>query len=135
MPWELTNTFPSWGMSYGRGAREIVAASPQVYTLNPPDVINYISSHDNQTLFDNNQYKIPMATTMFDRVRVNNLGMALVGLAQGIPFFHAGDDILRSKSFDNRRSASKRRWIRRLRLRRILGYFLFTRNVVFSWAG
>jgi pullulanase/glycogen debranching enzyme len=73
---------------------------PAGYTLNPPDVINYISSHDSQTLFDNNQYKIPMATTMFDRVRVNNLGMALVGLAQGIPFFHAGDDILRSKSFD-----------------------------------
>jgi pullulanase len=41
-----------------------------------------------------------MATTMADRVRINNLGMALVGLAQGIPFFHAGDDILRSKSFD-----------------------------------
>jgi pullulanase len=73
---------------------------PAGYTLNPPDVINYISSHDSQTLFDNNQYKIPMATTMFDRVRVNNLGMALIGLAQGIPFFHAGDDILRSKSFD-----------------------------------
>ena len=67
------------------------------YTLDPPDVINYISAHDNQTLFDNNQYKIPMATTMADRARINNLGMALVGLAQGIPFFHAGDDILRSK--------------------------------------
>ena len=73
---------------------------PAGYTSDPPDVINYISAHDNQTLFDNNQYKIPMATTMADRVRINNLGMALVGLAQGIPFFHAGDDILRSKSFD-----------------------------------
>ena len=73
---------------------------PAGYTSDPPDVINYISAHDNQTLFDNNQYTIPMATTMADRVRINNLGMALVGLAQGIPFFHAGDDILRSKSFD-----------------------------------
>jgi hypothetical protein len=35
---------------------------------------------------------------MADRVRVNNLGMAIVLLSQGVPFFHAGDDILRSKS-------------------------------------
>ena len=83
-----------------KGAQLKYGGQPAGYTLNPPDVINYISAHDNQTLFDNNQYKIPMATTMADRVRVNNLGMALVGLAQGIPFFHAGDDILRSKSFD-----------------------------------
>ena len=41
-------------------------------------MINYISAHDNQTLFDNNQYKIPIATTMADRVRINNLGMALI---------------------------------------------------------
>jgi pullulanase-type alpha-1,6-glucosidase len=82
------------------GSQLNYGGQPAGYTLDPPDVINYISAHDNQTLFDNNQYKIPMATTMADRVRVNNLGMALVGLAQGIPFFHAGDDILRSKSFD-----------------------------------
>jgi len=82
------------------GAQLNYNGQPAGYTLNPPDVINYISAHDNQTLFDNNQYKIPMATTMADRVRINNLGLALVALAQGIPFFHAGDDILRSKSFD-----------------------------------
>jgi pullulanase len=82
------------------GAQLNYNGQPAGYTLDPPDVINYISAHDNQTLFDNNQYKIPMATTMADRVRINNLGLALVALAQGIPFFHAGDDILRSKSFD-----------------------------------
>jgi pullulanase len=82
------------------GAQLNYNGQPAGYTLDPPDVINYVSAHDNQTLFDNNQYKIPMATTMADRVRINNLGMALIGLAQGIPFFHAGDDILRSKSFD-----------------------------------
>ena len=82
------------------GAQLNYGDQPAGYTLDPPDVINYISAHDNQTLFDNDQYKIPMGTTMADRVRVNNLGIALVGLAQGVPFFHAGDDVLRSKSFD-----------------------------------
>ncbi len=83
------------------------------YSRDPTDVINYISAHDNQTLFDNNQYKLPIETKMSDRVRVNNLGLALIGLAQGIPFFHAGEDILRSKSFD-RNSYNSGDWFNRL---------------------
>jgi pullulanase len=83
------------------------------YSLDPGEVINYISAHDNQTLFDNNQYKLPVGTAMNDRVRVNNLGLALVALAQGIPFFHAGDDTLRSKSFD-RNSYNSGDWFNRL---------------------
>ncbi len=83
------------------------------YGQDPIDVINYISAHDNQTFFDNNQYKLPIGTGMSDRVRVNNLGLALVGLAQGIPFFHAGDDLLRSKSFD-RNSYNSGDWFNRL---------------------
>ena len=76
-----------------KGAELKYNNQPAGYSKDPPDVINYISAHDNQTLFDINQYKIPMETTMSDRVRINNLGVALVGLAQGIPFFHAGDDM------------------------------------------
>jgi pullulanase/glycogen debranching enzyme len=34
------------------------------------------------------------------RARVCGLCHALVTLAQGIPFIHAGDDLLRSKSLD-----------------------------------
>ena len=97
------------------GAQLNYNGQPAGYTLDPPDVINYISAHDNQTLFDNNQYKIPMATTMADRVRVNDLGLALVALAQGIPFFHAGDDLLRSKSFD-KNSYNSGDWFNKLDL-------------------
>ena len=86
---------------------------PAGYTKNPADVVNYVSAHDNQTLFDINQYKTPMGTTMADRVRINNLGISLVGLSQGIPFFHAGDDTLRSKSFD-RNSYNSGDWFNRL---------------------
>lgn len=71
------------------------------YTLGPADVVNYISAHDNTTLFDNDQYKLPSSTSMADRVRVNSLGVAIVALSQGVPFFHAGDELLRSKSFDS----------------------------------
>ncbi len=70
------------------------------YTSDPQEIINYAAAHDNETLFDVNQYKLPLATRTADRVRVQNLGNSLVALAQGVPFFHAGQDILRSKSMD-----------------------------------
>jgi pullulanase len=95
------------------GAQLNYNGRPAGYGQDPIDVINYISAHDNQTLFDNNQYKLPITTTMADRLRVNNLGLALVALAQGMPFFHAGDDTLRSKSFD-RNSYNSGDWFNRL---------------------
>jgi pullulanase-type alpha-1,6-glucosidase len=73
---------------------------PAGYALDPQEHIAYASAHDNETLFDAIQYKLPFSTTPDQRVRVNNLGIDLVMFSQGIPFFHAGDDLLRSKSLD-----------------------------------
>lgn len=70
------------------------------YTQDPSETINYIEAHDSETFFDMIQYKAPLNTSMADRVRMQNLGNSLVLLAQGIPFLHAGQDMLRSKSFD-----------------------------------
>ena len=73
---------------------------PAGYTSDPQETINYAAAHDNETLFDNNQYKTPLATALADRVRIQNMAISLIGLGQGIPFFHAGQDMLRSKSMD-----------------------------------
>lgn len=70
------------------------------FAASPQETINYIEAHDNQTLFDLNAYKLPQSTSLADRVRVQNLGAAINMLAQGVPFFHAGQEILRSKSMD-----------------------------------
>lgn len=70
------------------------------YTSDPQESINYIAAHDNETLFDVNQYKLPISTSISDRVRAANMGNSIVALAQGVPFFHAGQDMLRSKSTD-----------------------------------
>lgn len=86
---------------------------PAGYTLTPLDVINYVSAHDNETLFDAVQLKAPATATIADRVRMNNLGISLVGLSQGIPFFHAGDELLRSKDMD-RDSYNSGDWFNRL---------------------
>jgi len=73
---------------------------PAGYALRPDDTITYISAHDNETWFDAMQVKVPAATSLADRVRMHNLGLSVVALGQGIPFFHAGDELLRSKSGD-----------------------------------
>ncbi|MGL4610293.1 MAG: pullulanase-type alpha-1,6-glucosidase [Trueperaceae bacterium] len=86
---------------------------PTGYTLDPQEHIVYISKHDNQTFWDFNQYKLPQNTDMATRVRAHNVGMSIVLLSQGVPFFQAGDDLLRSKSFD-RNSYNSGDWFNRL---------------------
>lgn len=87
--------------------------SPAGYTLDPQEQIVYISKHDNQTLYDNNVYKAPVGTSMADRVRMQQVGLSIVALSQGVPFFHAGSDILRSKSLD-RDSYNSGDWFNKL---------------------
>ncbi|TNF29165.1 MAG: pullulanase-type alpha-1,6-glucosidase [Deltaproteobacteria bacterium] len=74
--------------------------APAGYTADPQELINYVSAHDNQTLFDNIAYKAPTGTTMAVRVRMQNLSLDTALLAQGIPFIHMGAEILRSKSME-----------------------------------
>ncbi len=74
---------------------------PAGYTEDPQENIIYISAHDNQTLFDAIQLKMPVDAPMDERVRVQNVGLSVVALGQGVSFYHAGSDMLRSKSMDN----------------------------------
>jgi len=83
------------------------------YTLDPQEIINYCAAHDNETFFDAVQLKVPVPTANSDRVRVQNIANDLVALGQGVPFFHAGQDMLRSKSMD-RDSYNSGDWFNRL---------------------
>ncbi|HEY8977672.1 MAG TPA: alpha-1,6-glucosidase domain-containing protein, partial [Burkholderiaceae bacterium] len=73
---------------------------PAGYASQPGEAVNYVENHDNQTLFDNDVLKLPLATSGADRARVQILGAAVVAFSQGVAYFHAGVDLLRSKSFD-----------------------------------
>ena len=83
------------------------------FTADPQEIINYVEAHDNETLFDAIQLKAPVAATMADRVRMQTLGLALVTLGEGVPFIHAGSELLRSKSLD-RNSYNSGDWFNRL---------------------
>ena len=87
--------------------------APAGYTQDPQENIVYVSAHDNETLFDAVALKAPLETTMRERVRMQNLGLSLVALSQGVRFFHAGSDLLRSKSLD-RNSYNSGDWFNKL---------------------
>lgn len=86
---------------------------PAGFASEPGEVVNYVENHDNQTLFDVNALKLPRDTPRADRARVQMLGAALVAFSQGVAYFHAGQDILRSKSMD-RNSYDSGDWFNRL---------------------
>ncbi len=83
------------------------------YAREPNEIVNYAENHDNQTLFDINAYKLPLDTTREDRARVQMLGAAIVAFSQGVAYFHAGIDTLRSKSLDGN-SFDSGDWFNRL---------------------
>ena len=83
------------------------------YASEPGEVVNYVENHDNQTLFDLNALKLPAGTSIDDRARVQVLGVALTAFSQGVAYWHAGIELMRSKSLD-RNSYDSGDWFNRL---------------------
>ncbi|WP_438357715.1 pullulanase-type alpha-1,6-glucosidase [Actinomyces radicidentis] len=70
------------------------------YGTEPVESIAYVDAHDDETLFDRLAYKLPIGTTMADRIRMNTVCLACVTLGQTPSFWAAGTEMLRSKSLD-----------------------------------
>jgi pullulanase-type alpha-1,6-glucosidase len=83
------------------------------FASQPDEVVNYVENHDGRTLFDINVLKLPVGTSRNDRARVQVLGLALTAFSQGLAYYHAGVELLRSKSGD-RDSFDSGDWFNRL---------------------
>lgn len=83
-----------------RGDQLEYAGHPAGYADEPDEVINYVDAHDNETLFDALTLKLHPATPMRARVRANAVCLSLATLGQSPVMWHAGTDMLRSKSLD-----------------------------------
>ena len=62
----------------------------------PSQTVNYVSCHDGYALYD----RLTLSTNGVaesDRIKMNNLAAAIVMTSQGVPFFQAGEEMLRSK--------------------------------------
>ncbi|HEY8706433.1 MAG TPA: DUF3372 domain-containing protein, partial [Burkholderiaceae bacterium] len=114
----LAGSIRSFEFTTHSGARETLQdidynGQPAGYASEPDEVVNYVENHDNQTLFDLDVYKLPLTTSREDRARVQMLGAAINAFSQGVAYFHAGIDTLRSKSMD-RNSYDSGDWFNRI---------------------
>lgn len=63
----------------------------------PTESINYVNCHDNLILYDKMKKTFPLSSE--DEIcRYNKFALSIMFLSQGIPFIHAGNEFLRSKS-------------------------------------
>lgn len=70
--------------------------SKEFWAGEPGQSINYASAHDNLTLWD--KISTSNADDSYEtRVAMNNLSAAIVLTSQGVPFFQAGEEMLRTK--------------------------------------
>lgn len=69
------------------------------YASDPTEVVNYVSKHDNQTLWDMISYKAATEADLATRVRMQAVSLATTLLGQGLAFDQQGSELLRSKSF------------------------------------
>jgi pullulanase-type alpha-1,6-glucosidase len=83
-----------------RGDQLDYNGEPAGYNLLPQENVVYVSAHDNEALFDAIQYKAAEDVTIAERVKMQQLALTVPMLSQGVPFFDAGSDLLRSKSFE-----------------------------------
>lgn len=74
----------------------LVNYSENYWAGSPSQCINYVSAHDNLTLWDKIASSNP-EDSVEDRIKMNKLSSAIVLTSQGIPFFQAGEEFLRSK--------------------------------------
>jgi pullulanase len=66
------------------------------FATDPCESINYFNSHDNLILWDKIKKVSPDANEE-TLIRLNKLAFSILFTAQGVPFFHAGNEFLRDK--------------------------------------
>ncbi len=70
--------------------------SKAAWAKEPHQCINYVSCHDNHTLFDKIQVSCE-GITEAEALKINRLAQTMVFTAQGVPFLHAGEELARTK--------------------------------------
>ncbi|QZT35763.1 type I pullulanase [Halosquirtibacter xylanolyticus] len=84
------------GLSHPQIDPEYLKDKGYLWANNPTQVVNYFSCHDDYTIYDKLKITLPLEE---DNMIINRikLAMAINMLSQGIPFFHSGVELLRTK--------------------------------------
>lgn len=106
---------------------EKINYSKAPWAKSPAQTITYASCHDNHTLWDRLQISCSEASEA-ERKQMNKLAAAIVITSQGVPFIHAGEEMLRSKfgaenSFNLPDSINRFDWSRKARYPDVFDYY------------
>ncbi len=95
----------AWNVKVGSRGSIMYTKSPEplsdmwdpMFAYDPEQSMNYLSAHDNYCLWD--KIKHVGEHNEYGK-RVLRFGMGIILTSQGIPFIHAGDEMLRTKMYD-----------------------------------
>jgi len=76
--------------------KKCLAGAWQMWAGTPGQVINYMSCHDNYTVWDKLKHTNPQSSDA-DLKETMKLGYLLLFTSQGVPFFHGGEEFARNK--------------------------------------
>ncbi len=93
----------------------------------PSQTISYVSCHDNHTLFDKLKISMPDATPA-ELIKMHKLAETIVLTSQGVPFLHAGMEMLRTKggvenSFESPDEVNQIDWNRKTQYKFLFDYY------------
>lgn len=96
------------------------------FTLDPGESINYVEAHDNLTLWDKLARSCPGANEK-QRKKMHKLAQMILFTSQGVPFFPAGTEFLRTKfgdknSFNSGVEVNELKWERKTTYRDHFNY-------------
>jgi len=78
------------------GVKNGIRGAVDNFTDGPLETMNYVSCHDNNTLWDRIDLSVK-GEPHANKVAMDKLANAIVLTSQGIPFLHAGEEFLRTK--------------------------------------
>jgi len=93
----------------------------------PTQTINYVSCHDNHTLWDRLINSQP-GISEEERIKMHLLANTIVLTSQGIPFLHAGVEMLRTKngeenSYKSPDAINRLNWSRKAKYKQVFDYY------------
>ena len=91
------------------------------FTFKPEETINYVSAHDNLTLWDKINKSVSMAPEE-ERIKMDHLAQAIIFTSQGVPFIQGGEEFLRTK-YGNHNSYNAGDHINQIKWERKTKYF------------
>jgi pullulanase len=101
--------------------------SKSAWAGQPYQSINYVSCHDDNTLFDRLKISNPTAPDEA-LIKMDQLSNAIVLTSQGVPFLHAGVEMLRTKhgianSYNSPDSINQLDWSRISKYKNVVNYY------------